>query len=865
MKLIVTAAGIGLLVCTSNAATGHTPRVFRGEFYHGEGDVAYCRLLDTARRMFSADPEYQHIAMLYTPAWNGLVEGPTWGAWWIQNSYGPTYCAAPFYDEPYTTFLQNSHDCWFARMGDGTRTWNWRGEHGVIPDGQLCDCANHEMTIYKQGDGRVAIHDWGLEFTAAGLLMQAELLLISRDATAIAHYLPLLERCAEFIETRRDPQNNLFLCGPAANLLAPSYAGWRKPDGTYGMAYLAGLSITYCAALDRLIELEKLAGRTEHAARYIHRRDLTRKGLPSLLTDEGYFVKSIDPDGTRHGVFGAAVHGYFEAAPNHDALCFGVVDMQSAQRIYQTIASIEGLRPHRFIIANYPSLDDMYTAPEGLWGFGTWVNGGHWSTCEARMIMGYYRLDQYEDARRSMEQLLTFATRFRMDNPLVRFGSAVYQPHEPINLCYDSFGPPAAMIRGLFEYRYRADGLTLIPHIPPGITWLQQRFPIRFGVTRVYLAIAGHGPITSVTSNGTPVRTFDAHSVFLPYDATVRIAAVAIGRGNSRAPQFAPPAPDDTLPPLPDDVHALINNWIPVITANDLPLRIGADSAGNSRFSGEIERVRVYTRALTAQEVAQLAGAHRHAPRAEPDLVAAYTFDTLTDGVFANQAGPGLPAKVIETVTVVDSPGGKALRLDGRGFVEIADDPRLDLTEACTMSAWIKPERHSAAGGRIIDKTAVGTSNGYLLDTHPGNSLRAIVQIDTLGHNADLIPGRWVHVAATVKPKGSISLYIDGKVVASREGAPMPQWESLLKSTARLRDVHTRLVRAGKKDTYEAAHARLAVRYLATIAERVRLQHAGKLPSLQPPASQYAADRSYLSTAQKLCTGLERMLARETD
>ena len=64
--------------------------------------------------------------------------------------------------------------------------------------------------------------------------------------------------------------------------------------------------------------------------------------------------------------------------------------------------------------------------------FGTWVNGGHWSTCEARMVLGYYRLGQFEQARRSLRQLLTFAERFRMDNPLVKFGSDVYQPGQPI-------------------------------------------------------------------------------------------------------------------------------------------------------------------------------------------------------------------------------------------------------------------------------------------------------------------------------------------------------------------------------------------------------------------------------------------------
>ena len=196
--------------------------------------------------------------------------------------------------------------------------------------------------------------------------MQAELLLISRDEKAIAHYLPRLRRCANFIESRRDPQNNLFLAGPAGNLLAPSYAGWKKPDGTYDKAYLAGLSITYIAALDRLIELEKLAGNAETVKLYTTRRDLARKGLPLLTTDEGYFIKYLDPDGTRHGVYGAEQHGYFEAVSNHDAICFRVADDSQAEKIYQKIASIPGLRPHDFIITNCPGLDDMYTPPTEL-------------------------------------------------------------------------------------------------------------------------------------------------------------------------------------------------------------------------------------------------------------------------------------------------------------------------------------------------------------------------------------------------------------------------------------------------------------------------------------------------------------------
>ncbi len=495
---------------------------FKGKYYTGKGDREYLELLNTARRMFAPDPEYQNLAMLYEPKWNGLVEGPTWDAWWIQNSYGTTYCSLPFLQEPFITFLQNSQDLWFDQMGDGKtvrkhRKWEW-----IPPDGCLCDAARPGDFIAKQGDGRVDIHDWGMEFTAAGLLMQAELLLISREKEAISHYLPKLERCADFIETRRDPKNNLFLAGPAGNLLAPSYAGYKKEDGTYGKAYLAGLSITTIAALDRLIELEKLAGNYEKVEYYSKRRKLAKKGLSQLTTDEGYFIKSLDPDGTRHGVYGAEKYGYFEASPNHDAIAFRVVDDEQAEKIYNKIASLPALRPHDFIIANYPGLDDMYVDPEGswLWSFGTWVNGGHWSTCEARIIMAYYRLGKYEDARRSMKQLLTFAQKFRMDNPLVEFGSNVYQPKQPINLCYDSFGPAAALVRGLFEYIYTAEGLRIIPHIPEKITELHQQFLIRFGSKNLFLGTSGTGKITSVKVNDENWESWDENSIFLPYDKT---------------------------------------------------------------------------------------------------------------------------------------------------------------------------------------------------------------------------------------------------------------------------------------------------------------------------------------------------------
>jgi hypothetical protein len=265
----------------------------------------------------------------------------------------------------------------------------------------------------------------------------------------------------------------------------------------------------------------------------------------------------------------------------------------------------------------------MYEPPTSwLWQFGTWVNGGHWSTCEARMVMGYYRLGHYEDARRSMRQLMTFARAFRMDNPLVDFGARVYQPGEPINLCYDSFGPPAAMIRGLFEYLYDSQGLTLLPHIPPGVTRLEQHFPIRFGRKRLYLATTGSGPVTAVLVNGEPWTEFDQRSIRLTDDQTPQAAVIEICLGGAAPESFTPrkPDPESPLPPSePDPRWAEIEPRVARIGRFHQRL-VAAGLA--DRYEASHARLAVEYLATTAQRL-QLRSAGKLARLAEPSQSAA--------------------------------------------------------------------------------------------------------------------------------------------------------------------------------------------------------------------------------------------------
>ncbi len=514
---------------------------FTGQYFSGRGDTLYLHLLDQAYRMTRPDAVLENLSMLYHPAWNGFVEGPTWDAWWIQNSFGTSYTLMPFMDPAYRRFVENSQELWFNMMGDGVR----KDANGYCaPVGSLCDCARPGWVIFKQGDGRHKIHDWAFGFTTAGIILQSELLLVKRDKATTDRYLPLLEKCVEFIDSRRDPVKNIFLVGSAGNLLAPSYAGSGKrlPDGTYEPAYLTEISVNYIAGLKRMIELERMCGRSEMAKTYESRIIKVREGLKLLTTPEGYFVRAMEKDGTLHGQFGNDRFGYFEATPNHDAMAFRVADDQQAMKIYLKIKSIYGLRPYRLIIPNFPGYDDMYD-DKGLFTFGRWINGGHWTTCEARMQLGYYRVGAWQDAAAGFGEILKLAPVFRLDNNLTNFGSAPYQPKLPINCVYDSWGAPGGFMRGLFEYEYLADGIRIYPHVPDGITNMVQSFPVWFGAKKLYIQTSGNGAVNSVLVNGKKCRDFDEKSILLRLDPEPGTVTVSIGMGGQQAkPEFHLPS-----------------------------------------------------------------------------------------------------------------------------------------------------------------------------------------------------------------------------------------------------------------------------------------------------------------------------------
>jgi len=214
---------------------------------------------------------------------------------------------------------------------------------------------------------------------------------------------------------------------------------------------------------------------------------------------------------------------------------------------------------------------------------------------------------------------------------------------------------------------------------------------------------------------------------------------------------------------IPTTEAARYPRRLPAMTTPRIPLRIGADSGQGNRFVGDVAWVRLYNRALTADEVS--AHATGQAPQAadDPGCIAEWVFDRLDNGVFRNRAGNGLDAKTVGKVQIVDDgAGGRCARLDGKGWIEAAYDPRLDFRQACTLEAQI---RVKTPGGRIIDKSQAGTNNGYLID----GTYRMITFAGHLAGNGDLKPGQWNHVAGTYDAREAARLYSNGKVIAERK------------------------------------------------------------------------------------------------
>ena len=228
-----------------------------------------------------------------------------------------------------------------------------------------------------------------------------------------------------------------------------------------------------------------------------------------------------------------------------------------------------------------------------------------------------------------------------------------------------------------------------------------------------------------------------------------------------------------TAPDTPEAVGTAvvgIDNWPAIHAAPQQAMRFGIDQhfSDRSKFTGDIDRIRIHNRTLSADEIAT------HAAGKLGDatgLVGDWTFDDPPkDGAFPNVAGEGLAAK-LNHFDPKKSPehireGDRGfVRLDGQGYLEVPPDPRLDMTRHCTVEAWIRN-----ANGMLVCKQ-VAWMWGFVFWVNPhGLATDALrVHVSPLECAYDFPKDTWTHVAAVFDVNGHWMLYAGGKLVGEKK------------------------------------------------------------------------------------------------
>jgi hypothetical protein len=135
-------------------------------------------------------------------------------------------------------------------------------------------------------------------------------------------------------------------------------------------------------------------------------------------------------------------------------------------------------------------------------------------------------------------------------------------------------------------------------------------------------------------------------------------------------------------------VHLPEGRVIPPLTVTTQPLRFGNDS-GAWPFAGDLDRIRLYRRALSADEIAAHAGRRYEACAKAQGCVGEWTFDDVQGAIAPNSADPNMPARLVGTTALVDGPDGKALHVEN-GWAEVANGPELAITDSFTWSGWVR-------------------------------------------------------------------------------------------------------------------------------------------------------------------------------
>lgn len=193
-------------------------------------------------------------------------------------------------------------------------------------------------------------------------------------------------------------------------------------------------------------------------------------------------------------------------------------------------------------------------------------------------------------------------------------------------------------------------------------------------------------------------------------------------------------------------------SWTSINTS--MPVLVGSDNGGHY-FDGAVDDVRIYNRALTAQEVAILAGVKgKPVTTSNNGLIGYWPFDanTVESTVLKDKSGRGNNASLVASPAKVQGKVRDAYSFDGSTqYAQVTASSDLNLTSNATLAAWVKVSTLKNYNQVVMRNRANIDFYGMVIDSTGGvfaqfaNNSSVCAPLSTTKIEA----GRWYHLVVT--------------------------------------------------------------------------------------------------------------------
>jgi Tfp pilus assembly protein PilV len=194
-------------------------------------------------------------------------------------------------------------------------------------------------------------------------------------------------------------------------------------------------------------------------------------------------------------------------------------------------------------------------------------------------------------------------------------------------------------------------------------------------------------------------------------------------------------------------------------------------------FKGKLDDLRIYNRALSHNDIAQLYLSEKPITNISNDLVGYYPFDANANDI-SGYSNHGTPNGAVPTTDRFGN-ANRAYAFDGNDFITVPNSPILQsIDSSITISGWAISTSKDHA---IMCKSGNDLSAHFRLQSIGGGTISFITNNNYVNYAHNFIPNVWYHFAAVSNGK-TYKLYLNGSQVyssASQGSYPLNKTNSL--------------------------------------------------------------------------------------